>query len=525
MAASAPDFPKPRRRRLVPTIPLDPALLDDLTSALDSNSSAVPNAKKARGDGLSKRVKARIRFAMKGEIVRMTMRGKFSPSEDLKSELMGIGGGVKDWKAEFESMREYLTKAALEKIGDIEEYFDDSFIRKVILQVASPGGDWGGDEDIVGMFRCILDENNQSFFAYIRALCCQYSELVDDSVEAILARPGKETVLNDKLSILTAWHEAMMEKRSSDLSEWEAFGLFRHYQGELDKDWVIAIGLSSLKEIIQDDVWAEIRRRRMTEIKNGLPGLCLRSDEAETVYYIAGAILHRARKHYNRKDFTESARAAVAISFLNFNSIGQDSASAENLPIGLVRDREKVNLVYVSAKFFRWVVALEANFGSNCTRANVEAYNSELFSECEKKACHNENLFRAFLDAAPLELLSFGEDPDAAEESSEKYRNLFCSLIKKYRKVRQADFFDSLNCMKYKPDESLRRNLKSISDPKRAAAPVKAGAAEGEAPAKAVGAEDETELGLELPYEEGPFAGDTASDSEDSESDGRGEMD
>lgn len=174
-----------------------------------------------------------------------------------------------------------------------------------------------------------------------------------------MARPGKQTVLNDKLSVLTAWHEAMMEKRSSDLSEWEAFDLFRHYQGELDKDWVIAIGLSSLKEIIQDDVWAEIDRRRMTEVQNGLPDICLRSDEAETVYYIAGAILHRARKHYNRKGFTESARTAVAIRFTNFSSIGQDSASAENLPIGLMRDREKVNLVYVSAKFFRWVVALE----------------------------------------------------------------------------------------------------------------------------------------------------------------------
>jgi len=41
------------------------------------------------GDGLSSRVRAYIRFAIKGEIIRMAMRGKFSPSEDLKSELMG----------------------------------------------------------------------------------------------------------------------------------------------------------------------------------------------------------------------------------------------------------------------------------------------------------------------------------------------------------------------------------------------------------------------------------------------------
>jgi len=108
--------------------------------------------------------------------------------------------------------------------------------------------------------------------------------LVDDSVETILARPVKQTVLNDRLSVLTAWHEAMMEKRSSDLSEWEAFDLFRHYQGELDKDWVIAIGLSSLKEITQDDVWAEIDRRRMTEVQNGLPDICLRSLMKQRLY-------------------------------------------------------------------------------------------------------------------------------------------------------------------------------------------------------------------------------------------------
>jgi len=53
MAASTPgphsrDFPKPRRRRFVPTIPMDPALLADLATALDSNSSAVPDAKRVR---------------------------------------------------------------------------------------------------------------------------------------------------------------------------------------------------------------------------------------------------------------------------------------------------------------------------------------------------------------------------------------------------------------------------------------------------------------------------------------------
>ena len=367
MAASGPDpharlYVEPRRRRLVPTLPLDPTLETELTAALDSDSSSMPKPKKVRGDGLLNRDKARIRMAMKGELVRMVMRGRFSPSGDLKAVLMDIGGGLKDWQAEFESMREYLTKAALDKIGDIEEYLDEGFIKKIILQVASPGGDWGGFKEIVDMFRCALDENNQSFFDYIRALCVQYSKLVDDSVEAILARPGKETVLNDKLSVLTAWHEAMMEKRSADLGEWEAIGLFRHYHGELGKDWVIAIGLSSLKEIIQDDVWAEIHRRRMTEIKNGVPSIYLRPCEEETIYYIAGAILHRARKHYDRQDSTDSERAAVALGFLNFNSIGQD-----RVPIWCHSKKTRILLTIPQKNTANLTAALSKNTG-NCDK-------------------------------------------------------------------------------------------------------------------------------------------------------------
>jgi hypothetical protein len=40
----------------------------------------------------------------------------------------------------------------LEALTGTEEYFDDSFIRNIILQVASLGIDWGGDEDTVGTF-------------------------------------------------------------------------------------------------------------------------------------------------------------------------------------------------------------------------------------------------------------------------------------------------------------------------------------------------------------------------------------
>lgn len=207
---------------------------------------------------------------------------------------------------------------------------------------------------------------------------------------------------------------------------------------------MIGIGLSFLKEIIQNDVWAEIHRRRMTELKDAVPDMLLRFEEAEIVYYIAGAILRRAQGHCNRQDPTENERAAVALRFLNFNSIEKERARAENLPIGLVCDREKINLVFASANFFRWVVSLEANFGLNCTRANVDAHNAELFPECEKRAYRNEELFRTFLEASPPDLVSFGGDSDTAEESSEKYRKVFWSLTKKYRKARQPDFFDSL---------------------------------------------------------------------------------
>ena len=34
---------------------------------------------------------------------------------------------------------------------------------------------------------------------------------------------------------------------------------------------MIGIGLSFLKEIIQNDVWAEIHRRRMTELNDAVP--------------------------------------------------------------------------------------------------------------------------------------------------------------------------------------------------------------------------------------------------------------
>ena len=67
MAASAAEFTttqrmKPRRRRLVPTLPLDPdfeaepaAAADAADAAAsDSDSSDMPNQKKVQGDGLSK---------------------------------------------------------------------------------------------------------------------------------------------------------------------------------------------------------------------------------------------------------------------------------------------------------------------------------------------------------------------------------------------------------------------------------------------------------------------------------------
>lgn len=139
--------------------------------------------------------------------------------------------------------------------------------------------------------------------------------------------------------------------------------------------------------------------------------------------YIAGAILHRAKRHYTRNLKTDGSRAAEAYAFLEYNSIHEKQAEAEGLPVELVFTRRNLRLVFVSRSFMQFVVFLEALIGSNCSSTNLAAYGKCLFEELEDMARANETLYKLFLEAIHPGWLSTemahtarGEPPDFSKD-------------------------------------------------------------------------------------------------------------
>ena len=139
------------------------------------------------------------------------------------------------------------------------------------------------------------------------------------------------------------------------------------------------------------------------------------------------------------------------------------------MPIDLVVAREIINLVFVSEKFMRFMVYLEAIFGLNCNSTTLAGHGDALFIKLQEIACHSTALWKVFAQSVPpcrpleeMAEVSHEEASNTQAEYAEKLRTLFYLLIRKYRKVRQADFIKAIKRQKREQVDSLRRHLKCI---------------------------------------------------------------
>ena len=262
------------------------------------------------------------------------------------------------------------------------------------------------------------------------------------------------------------WDDFIQVKRLEGVREWTDLGAFdEKYRGVLDKKRVVGLGLGALSTVIDEEVPKELKLARAPPLFNTTVSGRVKHtpEELATLYYIAVAILRRAKRHFGRLLKSEGSKAADAYAFLEYNAIHEKQAEAEELPTELVRARSLLHLVFLSRPFLQFVVFLEALIGSNCSSTNLAACGENMFGNLEEMACENETLYKLFLEARHPEWLSTemahaaaGEAPDFSKE----LRPLFKLLIHKYRKVRQADFLKAHQCWVLEESEALRRRLK-----------------------------------------------------------------
>jgi len=270
------------------------------------------------------------------------------------------------------------------------------------------------------------------------------------------------------------WDDFIQVKRLEGVREWTDLGAFdEKYRGVLDDKRVVGLGLGALSTVIDEEVPKELKLARAPPLFNTTVSGRVKHtpEELATLYYIAGAILRRAKRHFGRLLKSEGSKAADAYAFMEYNAIHEKQAEADELPIELVRaSRSLLHLVFVSRPFLQFVVFLEALIGSNCSSTNLAAYSKNLFGHLEEMACENETLYKLFLEAIHPQWLSTemahaaaGEAPDFSKE----LRPLFELLIHKYRKVRQADILKAHQCWVLEESEALRRRLKNIHPRKK----------------------------------------------------------
>ena len=186
---------------------------------------------------------------------------------------------------------------------------------------------------------------------YVQDLCGHYVALVDCSVAALAtktASAAKKRMANESLLVQFQWHEYIQGKRREGVREWTAFGAFdEKYRGSLAEARVVGLGLGALSTVIDEEVPKELKLALAPPLFNTeLPSQVKPTpEELPTLYYIAGAILHRAKRHYTRLLKTDGSKAAEAYAFLEYNAIHEKQAEAEGLPVELVRARRLLHLV------------------------------------------------------------------------------------------------------------------------------------------------------------------------------------
>ena len=207
-----------------------------------------------------------------------------------------------------------------------------------------------GNKEVLRTFRGLL-ANSALFVTYVQDLCGHYVALVDCSVAALAtktASAAKKRMANESLLVQFQWHEYIQGKRREGVREWTAFGAFdEKYRGSLAEARVVGLGLGALSTVIDEEVPKELKLALAPPLFNTeLPSQVKPTpEELPTLYYSAGAILHRAKRHYTRLLKTDGSKAAEAYAFLEYNAIHKKQAEAEGLPVELVRARRLLHLV------------------------------------------------------------------------------------------------------------------------------------------------------------------------------------
>jgi len=397
------------------------------------------------------------------QIVRNSPKGNFKLPADVSAKLVEANGGVEDtqhWAHEFGLIRKRKTIAALESIGQLRTLISDDFVGDVMKSLFDEHGDFpqpcsASDITDVGL---VLKSS------WLKSLCVEYANIIDSSVLMLSKNAAMlpvRTINKLEMESVQKWGDTIIVARQQLLQ--------MHVPGVVAKSsecekliWKIC---ARLKLIIKDKVQALIKERRQGIRCRPPGGVDLNQDEQETVYYIAGAVLHGTELHYKRmlqksnglggRSRDEAAEEGdKGIPFVNENvrmldilsqcCVTQEVAAKASLPIHLVTSRMHRTLKFVSSGFFKFIYYIELVYTENLNTEFLTLYGSHMFQE--------------------LELLIFN-DNDVRDRFSSRVTPitkqslvLLSIILKKYRKIRQSDYLKSI----FEPDheESLRRQLK-----------------------------------------------------------------
>jgi len=424
---------------------------------------------KAHRNELTQQQRAQIRRLISPVLCGMMRKdpsGKFDPSDELCAGLEKIGGTRRDWNIEFEAMKLGRVKAAFEKIGDLSDKIDVKQIALDAIEcVAENTSIWGmGQPENAACVKKLSMEHE--FVVFVTEFVNAYCQSVDFSVSALVRR---KSVMQRNLSSAThalhvQWDNYVKNILKDSVQSWtERFAPFPMcYEGALPLETVTALIIGALKIEIRERVHKAVCSLNAAPLVAQISNINTSPEEAETVYYIAGAIFHRMLKHVNRLISAGNKTPCVfqAKAFLDLNSLSQQEALLQKLPIGLVIERRKAKLVFVSYPFFTLVVMIEAIFGANATVENMDGHGSELFVKVEKLVLQSQDIKQAFGAAVPQPISS--DDSTAASSHASGYYDMLIGIIvKNYRKIRQADFLKALYRKKCAESEALRRKLKT----------------------------------------------------------------
>ena len=469
--------PKPPLEKMPPAVSL-------VTAPATAPATGLPNATTAKkrrtatAEDLTPEQQARLRLAIGPELNAMLRKGNgtFALSEDLARRLTNIGGDFKIWKQQFDIMAVGRTNAALAKLGSVIGVVgSDDFAKHIIESVSDPASIWARGEPLIATcLRTVLaSDAGEQLVVYVRDLVQQYASLVDRGVGALARKSPKvaaKQVAPSTLTVLADWVGAISTMQSAAVEDWASFNFFDIYVkagGKLDHGIVIGLVLGSFRVEIQEEVATKLAELRAVPLVAAqLPeSVSFSQQEAETIYYIAGAVSRRCKNHFMRmmKGGNNSSGCVCALSYFERSQVDQTTANQQGLPTNLVLERQKQKLVFVNKKFFKTVVQVELTFSANCSPANLASHGEDLFSKLEAIALAQPilmQLVREGASTAPslsdqMAVVSTVDDPP--------YLSTIAALIvRKFRKIRQADFLKAIFRRDKVETEALRRRLKGV---------------------------------------------------------------